>query len=88
MNTLNKIGTEYLEYVDTAATHESPVDGACIMQQCFDDIPDFISDEHAQKVLSSYHNDFNGKLLIDLKTIKQIISALAIIDFDKKSEDQ
>lgn len=79
MYLFDQIKKEYAEYVKTAEKHnDSPIDGYVIMGHCYEELPLMIADKFAEDVLYVYHDKFDGKLLIDPHTIKQIICAMAL----------
>lgn len=74
------INNEHWAYVQAATAHNSVIEELCVMQQCFEDLPDIVSDAHAQKVLDSFYSNFNSHILLDRKTIKQLIVSLALLE--------
>ena len=77
------IVSEYDDYVNTAKKHQSPIDDFVVMSQCFEELPELISDPLAVDVIARYHSDFDGKLSIDPATVKKIICAF-VLSMEKK----
>jgi hypothetical protein len=74
------INNEHSSYVQAATANNCAIEELCVMQQCFEELPDIISDAHAQKVLDHFYDTFNNKILLDRKTVKQLMVSLALLE--------
>ena len=75
-----QIVAEYSPYSATAKKHDNPIDHIVIVQQAFEEIPEIISDAYVDGILEHFHSNFDNKILLDKKTIKQLIVSMSLHD--------
>lgn len=78
------IEDEWIQYQQAINASESVIDAACIDYQMYEEIHEIISDKMVDDVLNIFHHEFNSNLLIDKKSVKQLIISLYIASKEQK----